>query len=111
MSNYRFNYLQQAQPHSHSVPEQELSHVQATSHLSVPQQEPLQDDLLFAEYAYKAPVVATMAKVANTIIFFFILMLFYLLFVVPEWLQTFYLSIAILPINGKGEPCLLLNRT
>ena len=69
-----FYYLQQVQPHSQPVPEHDSSHVHAVSHLSVPQHEPLQDDL--PEYAYMAPVVATMAKVANKIIFFFILMLF-----------------------------------
>ncbi len=37
-------YLQQEQPQSQLVPEHESSQVQATSHLSVPQHEPLHLD-------------------------------------------------------------------
>lgn len=47
--NDGFNYLQQEQPQSQLSPEQELSQEHATSHLSLPQQEPLQDDLLVEE--------------------------------------------------------------
>lgn len=65
-------YLQQVHPQSQSVPEQESSQEHSVWHLSVPQQDPLQLD--FCEvYAYRAPDVATMAKAASNIIFFFIL--------------------------------------